>query len=150
MSSRSNKNKGSSGGSKTKQEEEESEGLALLIPDIQETARIVHIATSRCPQNSPDTDQSDGPGSSDTAGLAQSDHSQEQRYMSNMQELQFGKWLLGSMFLLEAFPQLNTWRMKQNLCHSAGDIFKCIIIKENFCILIRISWKFLLNIPIDK
>lgn len=31
----------------SKGEEEESEGLALLIPDIQETARIVSLATQR-------------------------------------------------------------------------------------------------------
>ena len=31
----------------TKEEEEENEGLALLIPDIQETARIVHSSTER-------------------------------------------------------------------------------------------------------
>ena len=42
-------NKGKIGG--TKEEEEENEGLAMLIPDIQETARIVHIATSRLKQH---------------------------------------------------------------------------------------------------
>ena len=31
----------------TKEEEEENEGLALLIPDIQETAKIVHSATEK-------------------------------------------------------------------------------------------------------
>ena len=31
----------------TKEEEEENEGLALLIPDIQETAKIVHAATEK-------------------------------------------------------------------------------------------------------
>lgn len=41
-------NKGKTGGSK--EEEEENEGLAMLIPDIQETARIVHIATDRLKQ----------------------------------------------------------------------------------------------------
>ena len=38
-------NKGKIGS--TKEEEEENEGLALLIPDIQETATIVHAATER-------------------------------------------------------------------------------------------------------
>lgn len=42
-------NKGKIGG--TKEEEEENEGLAMLIPDIQETARIVHTATSRLKQH---------------------------------------------------------------------------------------------------
>ena len=31
----------------TKEEEEENEGLAMLIPDIQATAEIVHTATAR-------------------------------------------------------------------------------------------------------
>ena len=39
---RSNKGK-----SANKMEDEESEGLALLIPDIQETARLVRLATQR-------------------------------------------------------------------------------------------------------
>ena len=42
--SRSN-NKGQGKTVSTKEEEEENEGLAKLIPDIQETARIVHSAT---------------------------------------------------------------------------------------------------------
>ena len=41
---RSNKGKSVGG---TKEEEEENEGLALLIPDIQETAKIVHSATEK-------------------------------------------------------------------------------------------------------
>jgi hypothetical protein len=60
---KSNKNGGGGGGgggggvggvskSKNKQEEEECEGLAQLIPDIQETARIVHTATSKLRQQS--------------------------------------------------------------------------------------------------
>ena len=35
---------------KNKQEEEECEGLAQLIPDIQDTAKLVHTATSRLRQ----------------------------------------------------------------------------------------------------
>ena len=35
----------------TKEEEEENEGLAMLIPDIQDTARIVHVATDRLKQH---------------------------------------------------------------------------------------------------
>lgn len=33
------------------EEEEENEGLAMLIPDIQDTARIVRIATDRLKQH---------------------------------------------------------------------------------------------------
>lgn len=42
-------NKGKSG---NKMEDEESEGLALLIPDIQETALLVALATHKLKENS--------------------------------------------------------------------------------------------------
>lgn len=42
--SRSNKGKPVNGANT---DDEENEGLALLIPDIQETAKIVHVSTDR-------------------------------------------------------------------------------------------------------
>ena len=38
----------------------------------------------------------------------------------------------------------------QNVRHFADDIFKCIFVNEKFCILIKISLKFIPDGPIDK
>ena len=86
---RTNKSKAIPGGSKNKQEEEETEGLALLIPDIQGTACIVHAATSRMRERH----SLDAVDTADTEpqGAAKSDHSQEERYIEIMKALQFGK-----------------------------------------------------------
>ena len=40
-------------------------------------------------------------------------------------------------------------RFKQNSCHCADNIFKCIILKENVCILIKIPLKFIHKDLID-
>ena len=45
---------------------------------------------------------------------------------------------------------VNTLRQRQNVCHFAGDIFKCIFLKGNVWILIKISLKFVPKCPIDK
>ena len=45
---------------------------------------------------------------------------------------------------------INTLRPWQNGCCFADDIFKCIILNENFHILIQILLKFLSKGPIDK
>ena len=47
-------------------------------------------------------------------------------------------------------PLLNTWKLRQNGRHSADDIFKCIFLNENCCILIEISLKFVLKGPIEN
>lgn len=90
---RSNKSKGTGEVSKNKQEEEESEGLALLIPDIQETARIVHTSISKLRrERSTDSlgrDESDS--SLSQPGALQYAHSDQDKYISVMKELQFGK-----------------------------------------------------------
>ena len=86
---RTNKSKNSNGPtSKNKQEEEETEGLALLIPDIQRTAVIVHAATSRMRErHSVDTVDT---AETETQGAAKSDHSHEERYIEIIKPLQFG------------------------------------------------------------
>ena len=43
---------------------------------------------------------------------------------------------------------VNTLKPEQNGWHFADDILKCIFLKENFCILIKILLKFLLECPI--
>ena len=45
---------------------------------------------------------------------------------------------------------LNTLRLRQDVCHFTDDIFKCIFVNEIFCILIRISLKFVPRHPIDN
>ena len=45
---------------------------------------------------------------------------------------------------------INTMRPRQNGRHFADDIFKCIFLKENAWILIKISLKFVPKGPIDK
>ena len=81
---RSNKNK-----SKSRTEDEESEGLALLIPDIQETAQVVDSAIQRIKERS--AERSNDLSTMDLEGASRMDHSEEQRYMAIMKELQFGE-----------------------------------------------------------
>ena len=38
----------------------------------------------------------------------------------------------------------------QNGCNFANDIFRCIFLNEKFCVLIKVSRKFILNGPIDN
>ncbi|XP_053375851.1 baculoviral IAP repeat-containing protein 6-like isoform X2 [Mercenaria mercenaria] len=86
--SRLKSNKGKIGG--TKEEEEENEGLAMLIPDIQETARVVHIATSRLKQH-----EGVGQENSEKDQELMKDTSQDsidQIYLSEMQKLQFDQY----------------------------------------------------------
>ena len=44
----------------------------------------------------------------------------------------------------------NTLRLKQNRCHFAEDIFKCIFLNENVLISIKISLKFIPKGPINN
>ena len=45
---------------------------------------------------------------------------------------------------------INTLSPRQNGCHFADDSFKCIFLKENACISIKISLKFVPNGPINN
>ena len=45
---------------------------------------------------------------------------------------------------------INTLRPRQNGCHFADDIFKCIFVNENVWILIKISLKFIPKGPINN
>ena len=45
---------------------------------------------------------------------------------------------------------LNTLRLKQNGRRFADDVFKCIFLNENVCILIKISLKFVPKGPINN
>ena len=45
---------------------------------------------------------------------------------------------------------LNTLRPRQNGCHFADDIFKCILLTENVWIPIKISLKFVPKCPINN
>ena len=47
------------------------------------------------------------------------------------------------------YPMLNTLRPRQNRCHFADDIFKCIFLNENVWIPIKISSKFIPKGPIN-
>ncbi|KAK6180714.1 hypothetical protein SNE40_008714 [Patella caerulea] len=67
--------------------EEESEGLALLIPDIQDTARIVGIATDRLKQQQ--VYQREKVGGSSIGPEAIIKQTPEEKYMNSMKELQF-------------------------------------------------------------
>ena len=40
-------------------------------------------------------------------------------------------------------PANNTFRQEQNDCHFANDIFNCIFLEETFCILMKISFKYI-------
>ncbi|KAL4237916.1 Baculoviral IAP repeat-containing protein 6 [Mactra antiquata] len=72
------------------EEEEENEGLALLIPDIQDTARIVTIATDRLKQHE-GTSSEDQVDEQETC-TASSQESIDQIYLSEMQKLQFDQY----------------------------------------------------------
>ncbi|KAL8592605.1 hypothetical protein ACOMHN_026535 [Nucella lapillus] len=74
----------------TKAEEEESEGLALLIPDIQETAEIVRLATQRLKDAE---DHLDGHSESAING-ASAAQTTEERYLALMGPLQFDTYEL--------------------------------------------------------
>jgi len=89
-------------GKQTKQEEEESEGLAVLIPDIQETARAVQAAVQ---QQRAERSAAAGPGGEDedeerpgsSAATPRADRTNtEHVYMDVMRELQFGESILAS------------------------------------------------------
>lgn len=68
-------------------DESDDEGLALLIPDIQETAALVQSATYSDPNTRDDLDQS-------ICSLDYSlGNSIEQKYLEVMKKLQFGKFL---------------------------------------------------------
>lgn len=67
-------------------DESDDEGLALLIPDIQETAALVQSATYSDPSNRDDHDQS-------VCSIDYSlGNSIEQKYLEVMKRLQFGKF----------------------------------------------------------
>ena len=55
-----------------------------------------------------------------------------------------------SAWLSQLFFFANTLRPRQNICHFADDIFKCIFLNENVWILIKISLKFVSNGPINN
>lgn len=66
-------------------DESDDEGLALLIPDIQETAALVQSAAYSDPNSQADLDQSD-------CSLDYSlGSSIEQKYLDVMKKLQFGE-----------------------------------------------------------
>ena len=48
-----------------------------------------------------------------------------------------------SILYLTHFP-------RQNGCHFADDILRCILVNEKFCIFIKISLKFVPKGPIDN
>ena len=50
----------------------------------------------------------------------------------------------------EISSRVNSFRPGQNGCHSADDIFRCIFVNEKFCILIKISLKFVPKGPIGN
>ena len=89
---RANKNKTN----KTKSDEEESEGLALLIPDIQQSARIVHASTSKLRAKSAEVGEKES-DSPEPQGASRNNHSLDQIYMDIMKDLQFGKSILLSI-----------------------------------------------------
>ncbi|ELT93547.1 hypothetical protein CAPTEDRAFT_223860 [Capitella teleta] len=79
------KNKGDS--------DEESEGLAKLIPDIQETAAIVNAAVTRLQQQQQQESSQSGDKEKSPAvepSVSRLNRSDEERYMGVMRELQFG------------------------------------------------------------
>ncbi|XP_059157271.1 baculoviral IAP repeat-containing protein 6-like isoform X2 [Physella acuta] len=82
--SRLKSNKGKSG---NKIEDEESEGLALLIPDIQETARLVHIATKKLKEISEKSEHSSQDERESHSNKPQK--TLEDQYIAAMKDLQF-------------------------------------------------------------
>lgn len=87
FSSRVNKGKGKV---LSKDQQEENEGLAKLIPDIQETSRLVQLATDLLKQDREATVNSDA-GSEHVVspGL---EENQDDLYCTVMREMQFGRW----------------------------------------------------------
>ena len=53
-------------------------------------------------------------------------------------------------FVLVILSDLNTLRPKQNGRHFADDVFKCIFLNENVWILLKISLKFVPEVPINN
>ncbi|KAH9496163.1 Baculoviral IAP repeat-containing protein 6, partial [Bulinus truncatus] len=82
--SRLKSNKGKSG---NKMEDEESEGLALLIPDIQETARLVHVATKRLKETSAKSESCRN--EEEEAQTVEPQKTLEDQYIAAMKALQF-------------------------------------------------------------
>jgi len=81
--------------------DEESEGLALLIPDIQETAHIVNVAVSKVLDKLGDENTYDGGTVSRNRCESPSitgrlNHSEEERYIAIMKELQFDTYKMVS------------------------------------------------------
>ena len=69
-------------------DEDEAEGLALLIPDIQNTATICTHATAH--QYSVNKDQQSTSSSHHNDSM--NSHSHEERYISTIKQLQFGEY----------------------------------------------------------
>ena len=63
----------------------------MLIPDIQDTARIVDAAVRKVREQTERHEDRDGDSRRLEAGGGRLDHSQEERYMAIMKELQFGE-----------------------------------------------------------
>ncbi|XP_029637353.1 baculoviral IAP repeat-containing protein 6 isoform X1 [Octopus sinensis] len=82
-----NTGNGSGTSTTSKEEEEENEGLALLIPDIQETARIVQMATDKL-KGSNDGSSADKSSRAEDKNLCSST-SLENRYINVMKSFQF-------------------------------------------------------------
>ena len=53
-------------------------------------------------------------------------------------------------FRCNGFSFINSSPSGQNGCHFTDDIFRCIFVNEKFCILIKISLKFVPKSPIDN
>ena len=51
--------------------------------------------------------------------------------------------------VVESKVWINSFPSGQNGCHFVDDIFRCISMNEKFCILIKISLKFVPKGPID-
>ena len=54
------------------------------------------------------------------------------------------------LFIYEAFDCFNSSPPGENVCHFTDDIFRCIFVNVKFCILIKISVKFVSKGPIDS
>ena len=69
-------------------------------------------------------------------------------------ETRHKKIILASIFLsfdpISVRVNINSSPPEKNGCHFADDIFRCIFVYEKFCILIKISLKFVLKGPIDN
>ena len=86
-------------------------------------------------------------------------------YMSKTQYVYFELPCTDSFLMLQLFvsyddPEGNAWQYKagteyssphgQNGRHFADDVFICIFVNEKFCILIKISLKFVPKDPVDN